>query len=600
MGDAEKKQWRFTVRWSLNRNVTAGLVAALLILAATGFVSYRSTGQLIKKSRQVTHSRQVVETLDEVLVTMADAQTGQSSYLLTRNESDFENYKAAISRLPGILNRLDRLIANDRAQRPNTALLAGLVRAKQVELATANRLLKANQSAVLSSLVLAGHAKMRMEDVRALIEQMEDHEKNLMAAHNAEWDVSARRTTRLVVFGIAVAFIFLLAAILALNNETTERFRAEEALRGSEEHTRLLVGSIQDYAIMMLDPEGVVVSWNPGAERILGYQEKEIVGQHFSILFPGEDGVEGTPQKELETAIVSGRAEEEGWRVRKDGSRFWGYGVVTAIRGDDGRLQGFSKITHDFTERKTVQEEIEKLNRSLEHRAGELETANRELEAFTYSVSHDLRAPLRHIDGFSQLLVDEHGPRLPETVQRYLDRIQAGARQMGQLVDELLNLSRIGRKETRLQVTGLDAVVEQVVSELRSELNGRKIEWKIASLPYVECDPTLVKQVFANLLSNAVKYTRPRSPAVIEVGSEPNNGHPAIFVRDNGVGFSMKYADKLFGVFQRLHRAEDFEGTGIGLATVQRIIHKHGGRIWATAELDKGATFYFTLGSRAN
>jgi len=169
---------------------------------------------------------------------------------------------------------------------------------------------------------------------------------------------------------------------------------------------------------------------------------------------------------------------------------------------------------------------------------------------------------------------------------------------MGQLVDELLNLARIGRKEIRLQVAGLDPLVEQVVSDLKSELNGRKVDWKISSLPFADCDPTLVKQVFANLLSNAVKYTRPRNPAVIEVGSIQDNVNATIYVRDNGVGFSMKYADKLFGVFQRLHRAEDFEGTGIGLATVQRIIHKHGGRVWAEAELDKGATFYFTLGSR--
>jgi light-regulated signal transduction histidine kinase (bacteriophytochrome) len=168
---------------------------------------------------------------------------------------------------------------------------------------------------------------------------------------------------------------------------------------------------------------------------------------------------------------------------------------------------------------------------------------------------------------------------------------------MGTLVDDLLNLARVGRRELSLQVAGLRAVVDEVIAELKSELEGREIEWKIGSLPFVECDPGLVKQVFQNMISNAVKFTRPRPKAVIEIGQEEKDGVTAIFVRDNGVGFSMKYADKLFGVFQRLHRPEDFEGTGVGLATVLRIIQKHHGRIWAEAELDKGAAFYFTLGN---
>jgi len=226
----------------------------------------------------------------------------------------------------------------------------------------------------------------------------------------------------------------------------------------------------------------------------------------------------------------------------------------------------------------------------------QLATANQELEAFTYSVAHDLRAPLRHIDGFSKML-EEETQALTDEAKRFVKRIRDGARQMGQLVDDLLNLARLGRKELSLQVTGLSTLAEETVAEVKKENAGREIEWKIGALPFVECDPGLMKQVFVNLFSNAAKYSRPRQLARIEVGTIDVDGQGAIFVRDNGVGFSMKYADKLFGVFQRLHRAEDFEGTGIGLATVQRIIRKHGGRIWAEAELDKGATFYFTLGA---
>jgi light-regulated signal transduction histidine kinase (bacteriophytochrome) len=224
-----------------------------------------------------------------------------------------------------------------------------------------------------------------------------------------------------------------------------------------------------------------------------------------------------------------------------------------------------------------------------------LQATNRELEAFTYSVSHDLRGPLRHIDGFSKLLLEEYSADLPEGARRYLSRIRDGTRRMGMMVDELLNLTRVGRKELGMQLTGLSSLLEEAIRDLEPEMAGREIEWRIGKLPFVECDPALVKQVFANLLSNALKFTRPRERAVIEAGETTQDGRAVIFVRDNGVGFSMKYVDKLFGVFQRLHRPEDFEGTGIGLATVQRIVHKHGGRVWAEGELNKGATFYFTL-----
>jgi signal transduction histidine kinase len=239
----------------------------------------------------------------------------------------------------------------------------------------------------------------------------------------------------------------------------------------------------------------------------------------------------------------------------------------------------------------------EQLEQRVLSRTAELEASNKDLEAFTYSVSHDLRAPLRRIDGFANLLVEEYGAQLPQEAERYLSRVQAGARQMGNLVDDLLNLARLGRKELNVQVTGLSSIVESVADVLKRETLERTVEWKIQSLPFVECDPALMEVVFTNLLSNAVKYTRPRQQAVIQIGSIDENGSPVIFVRDNGVGFSMKYADKLFGVFQRLHRAEDFEGTGVGLATVQRILHKHGGRIWVEADLDQGACFYFTVGT---
>jgi signal transduction histidine kinase len=242
--------------------------------------------------------------------------------------------------------------------------------------------------------------------------------------------------------------------------------------------------------------------------------------------------------------------------------------------------------------------EVRTLNAELEdrvkRRTAELAAANEELQAFTSSVSHDLRAPLRHIDSFSQLLEAEILLN-QENARQYLSRIRVVTKNMARLVDDMLDLSRLGKASLERQTIRLNAVVNEVLAELKPELENRRIEWRVAELPLARVDPGLVKQVFANLISNAVKYTRPRALAVIEIGSEPDGGATAVFIRDNGVGFNMKDAGKLFGVFQRLHPAEAFEGNGIGLATVQRIVRLHGGRIWFEAELDKGATFHFTL-----
>jgi len=260
-----------------------------------------------------------------------------------------------------------------------------------------------------------------------------------------------------------------------------------------------------------------------------------------------------------------------------------------------------ARLQRDREERKRQRaaEEVSRLNAELERRVvqrtAELEAKNKELEAFTYSVSHDLRAPLRHMDGFARLLHEECSGQLDETAGHYLDRIQQGSRQMGRLVDDLLDLARVGRQDLRRQATGLNSLVEEVLRDLAPEVKDRNIEWRVARLPFVDGDPHLLKQVFMNLISNAIKFTRPRQQAVIEIGQIAKDGRVAVYVRDNGIGFSMKYADKLFKVFQRLHRPEDFEGTGVGLATVQRIIHKHGGQVWAEGQLDKGATFYFAL-----
>ena len=378
--------------------------------------------------------------------------------------------------------------------------------------------------------------------------------------------------------------------------DVTQRKQLAERHRENELRFRLLIDAVKDYAIISLDADGLVTTWNTGAERLKGYSSGEIIGQHMSRFYPQADIARRKPDQELQQAASTGHMEDQGWRVRKDGSHFWAEVAITAVHDSAGKLIGFLKIAKDITAKRDAEDQIQKLNSELTQRVEELGTVNRELESFSYSVSHDLRAPLRHVDGFARILKEEYSPTLPEDAIRYLDRILEAATHMGQLIDDLLNLARIGRREMKREGVRIANVVKQAIAELPSEAQERHIEWRIEPLPEMNCDAGLLKLVFSNLLSNAVKFTRKQPIAVIEIGARMTGGVATIFVRDNGVGFDPRYADKLFGVFQRLHRHEDFEGTGVGLATVQRIIHRHGGEIWAESQVNSGTTFSFTLG----
>jgi len=370
-----------------------------------------------------------------------------------------------------------------------------------------------------------------------------------------------------------------------------------------------------DDAIIGRDLRGVVTSWNASAEREFGYAASEMIGHSIARLIPAERQEE---EVKILGQIARGKSVRhfETMRLRKDGSTFNVSVTVSAIKDSSGKIVGASKVVRDITTRKKAEETIHRLNAELEQRVtqrtAELEAANQELESFSYSVSHDLRAPLRAVDGFSQAALEDYGPQLPEEGRRCLQTIREGAQRMGRLIDDLLTLSRLGRLPLSKRAVETGDLVHAVLEDLSSQRKGRQIEVSVAELPVCQGDAVLLKQVWINLLSNAFKYTRRREKAVIEVGCKRgpiaagDHGGPGkqkdedvYFVRDNGTGFDMRYADKLFGVFQRLHREDEYEGTGVGLAIVQRVVHRHGGRVWAEAAEDHGATFYFTLGGES-
>lgn len=377
-----------------------------------------------------------------------------------------------------------------------------------------------------------------------------------------------------------------------LKREIGERTRAQIALRESEEHFRSLIENATDI-IVVVDHLARVEYVSPSIERVLGFAPPELSGiDAFSMAHP--DDVPEIARALAETTVASGIVRSAEFRFRhKDGSYRMLEGIGTSVIDDLGNIRIIIN-GRDITERKGAEKKISILNEELEQSVADLQGVNKELEAFSYSVSHDLRAPLRAIDGFASMLQENHSEVMDADARRLLDIVIRNAGQMGELIEGLLQFSRFGRQEMRFVEVDIRDIALTVFSEL-TERDGQRADFLLGDLPPAIGDPMLLRQVYANLIGNALKFSAREPKSVIEAGCDAHGDENVYFVRDNGVGFDMDYADRLFGVFQRLHSTEDFEGTGIGLATVQRIVHRHGGRIWAEGAEGDGATLYFTL-----
>ncbi|MEO6904664.1 MAG: PAS domain S-box protein [Bacteroidia bacterium] len=383
-----------------------------------------------------------------------------------------------------------------------------------------------------------------------------------------------------------------------VTRDLTEKKIAEDHLRLSEERYHQMISEVQDYAIILLNENGNIENWNAGAEKIKGYKSEEVIGKHFTIFYTSSDLENKLPEKLLQLAVKEGRAMHEGWRVRKDGSKFWGTIVITALHDKDQAIIGFSKVTRDLTEQKLAEDKLHSYMR-------ELELQNSELEQFAYVASHDLQEPLRKIQTFSELIQQNYHDE--EFVKRYFEKLSSSAKRMAQLVKSLLNYSRLSKDKSELTIINLNSLLDEVKQDFELLIEEKNAVITAESLPSISGNYTQLGQLFSNLISNSLKFSQ-RDPEIsirskiISKENIPNPPFPLshthylnIIFSDNGIGFEQQYDKIIFSLFQRLHGKQDYAGTGIGLSLCKKIAENHMGFMTATSELGKGAEFNLYL-----
>lgn len=387
-----------------------------------------------------------------------------------------------------------------------------------------------------------------------------------------------------------------------VTSDLTDRLKSEEVLRQSEARYRSLVEQVGDYGIFMLDTKGRIVSWNEGARRIKGYNADDVIGKYFSIFYPEEDILSGKPAWELKVAKATGKYEEEGWRLRKDRTRFWANIVITAVYDTEGRLTGFSKVTRDLTERKLNEQALQdssdrykQLAEELSVTNNELSAVNRELEQFTAIVSHDLKEPLRTVRSFLHLMDQAIDQQKVEIIKPSIAKGILAAERMQDLIDNLLHYSQLGKIGLERQMLDVEEIIGEAIQNLGEAVEQSGAQIRVdGEVPFVYGDRVQLVQLFQNLLGNALKFTNGVAPQV-NVRSWIENGSVRFVVEDNGIGISPQNLEKIFEIFRRLHFASQYPGNGVGLAVCKKVVERHKGRIWAESEQGKGARFHIML-----
>jgi PAS domain S-box-containing protein len=522
---------------------------------------------------QATGTRTTVANQPAVLVTLRDI-TQRKRIEMQLRESE-ERYRLLMESMPdAVLVYRDRLVVYANAA---TATMLGLPSVQPLIGRNVVELAHPSERALIEQKIdeLQRHGTTQPAEV---VISVDEH-------GNARW---AESRAVLIQFEGA-------PAVQVIMSEVTQRKRTEQALRESEERYRALIEESPD-GILVHDQQRILLA-NDAMARMHGFDAVEqMVGRSVMDIVPDSElGAFAAYQQRLSTA--GSFVDEIKIVNRRTGAVLWAEASAKAIQFHG--QPAVQVMCRDVTERRLAAQEVSRLNETLEERVKqrtqELQAAVQELEAFSYSVSHDLRAPLRHISGHVSLLLERPSVAQDQEAQRHAERAGSAAERLGRLVDDLLHFSRMGRTELRTADISMHGLVQEIQREFDTDTRERNIVWAIADLPNVPGDAAMLKQVWQNLIGNALKYTRPRSEVRIDIGAMLSTAHVTYYIRDNGVGFDPRYSDKLFGVFERLHSVREFEGNGIGLAHVRRIVQRHGGKVWAEGEIDGGATFYFSL-----
>jgi PAS domain S-box-containing protein len=567
--------------------IKKGFAGIAIILAGVVALAIANSSQVRRANEAAARAEDSLRELEGIMVTLVDAETGMRGYVITGQESYLEPYDRAVAtidrRMTHLKQLLDGSVPENQIQQLQSAVTDQMAFRKSI----VEKIKADGGSETARRSIRIDEGKRGMDDLRKMIEHLESSENRALVQRRQNSEAMNERTVGTLLLFVTLAIVLLISGLMLVRHYLVAREKLEE------ERNRFFTLSDDFYCVA--GPDGFFKQVNPAAERILGFSAHELTSRPFLELVHPDDR-EAT-QREAEKLAHGERTVyfENRYRTKTGDYRWLLWSAAPAPK--DNLIYAVAK---DITDHKKTEQRIIQLAEESRQRAAELEGLNKELEAFSYSVSHDLRAPLRHIAGFSDMLQRHADGSLDEKGKRFLNTIIDSAKRMGTLIDDLLVFSRMGRSEMRREPVNLNEIVDETIAEFAPDIATRRVNWKRQPLPEVIGDRAMLKQVFVNLISNALKYSGTRPISEIEIGTLDEADETIFFVRDNGVGFDMAYANKLFGVFQRLHESTQFEGTGIGLANVRRIVARHGGRAWAEAELDKGATFYFSLPKAKN
>jgi PAS domain S-box-containing protein len=573
-----------------------GFVSALVMFGIVVWFNWRHTARMQETAELVAHTHEVQANLNRLLALLDELDDDARDFVGTGDPASLTSFTKELKAVTGQQRKLARLNL-DAEERAALSDLEPLIAEC---MAAAQRSVDLRQNSGFEAArreVTSGRSGELLNQLRTSFAHLELKDQALLESRASDARTEAKKANMLTLTGTGMSFALFICVFALVLRENRLRRESGDALNAVN---RELESALQENRLIMehspdvictINEQGEYIFVSAACQKMWGYKPDDLVGRNYMDLVHLPDR-EKTGEALADIMTGGALRDFENRYHRQDGSLVpvaWS----TSWWADEKLM---FCVARDISAQKEAEDSIRQLNADLSERAAQLGEANKELEAFSYSVSHDLRAPLRHVHGYVEMLERATEGQLSDKAQRYLRTIKGASVEMAQLIDDLLAFSRMGRAEMIESHVPLEALLRDTMKGLELANQGRNIVWKVAPLPQVVGDPSMLKQVLANLVGNAVKYTGKCDPAEIEVGYAGEEEDRAIFfVRDNGAGFDMQYAHKLFGVFQRLHRAEEFEGTGIGLATVRRIIARHGGRVWADAKVGEGATFHFTL-----